>query len=76
MSVINDTKLVIILCLTLGLAPFFPEPHVWGKIKWLAGGAEGMQLMDWGDLLMHGFPFILALRLIIVKSRAKKKSPL
>ncbi|MCP9769603.1 hypothetical protein EGI22_17000 [Lacihabitans sp. LS3-19] len=44
--------------LTLGLAPFFPEPHVWGKIKWVMGGANGMALMDWGDLLMHGAPWL------------------
>ena len=34
-------------CGTLGLAPFFPEPHIWGKLKWLVGGAEGMQLKDY-----------------------------
>jgi hypothetical protein len=30
--------IVIILCLTLGLAPFFPEPHIWEKLKMLASG--------------------------------------
>lgn len=48
----------IALSLTLGLAPFFPEPHLFGKIRWLIGGAKGMQLMDWFDLLMHGAPFL------------------
>lgn len=47
--------------LTMGLAPFFPEPHIWGKLKWIAGGAEGMQMLDWGDALMHGTPWILLL---------------
>ncbi len=47
-----------ILCLTLGLAPFFPEPHIWGKLKWIVGGAEGMALMDWFDVLLHGTPWI------------------
>ena len=42
--------------LTLGLAPFFPEPHVLGKLRWVMGGAKGMALVDWGDLLMHGAP--------------------
>ena len=65
MNIMNDWKLIILLCLTLGLAPFVPEPHLWGKLKWIAGGAEGMQPMDWGDTLMHGFPFLLLLRLII-----------
>lgn len=49
----------VVLCLTLGLAPFTPEPHLFGKIRWVAGGAVGMALMDWLDLLMHGAPFAL-----------------
>ena len=44
--------------LTLGLAPFFPEPHVLGKLRWVMGGAKGMALVDWGDLLMHGAPWL------------------
>ena len=71
MKFINDWKLVILLCLTLGLAPFFPEPHILGKLKWLAGGAHGIQLMDWFDVLLHGFPFLLLLRLIILKLKPK-----
>lgn len=47
------------LCLTLGLAPFRPEPHLIGKLRWVLGGAEGMALMDWGDLLLHGSPWAL-----------------
>ncbi|MEZ0486732.1 hypothetical protein [Fibrella aquatica] len=45
-------------CLTLGLAPFLPEPHLIGKLRWLMGGANGMTLMDWGDLLFHGAPWV------------------
>ncbi|RRQ47734.1 hypothetical protein DZC72_15280 [Maribacter algicola] len=66
MSFINDWRIIILLCLTLGLAPFFPEPHLWGKIRWIVGGAKGMALMDWFDVLLHGFPFILLLRKIIL----------
>ncbi|WP_421896504.1 hypothetical protein [Marinoscillum sp.] len=29
-----------LLSLTLGLAPFVPEPHVWGKIQWVLGGSR------------------------------------
>ena len=54
---------VLILCLTLGLTPFVPifkeEPHIWDKLKWIAGGATGMQFMDWLDVLFHGFPWLL-----------------
>lgn len=66
-DLINQWKIVILLCLTLGLAPFFPEPHVWGKLKWISGGAVGMALKDWFDVLLHGFPFVLLIRLFILK---------
>ena len=49
--------LLILACLTLGLAPFTPEPHLVGKLRWVAGGGVGMGLMDVGDLLMHGAPW-------------------
>ena len=71
MKLLNDWRLIIIACLTLGLAPFFPEPHIVGKIKWIAGGAVGMKPMDWFDVVLHGFPFILLIRLIIIKLTKK-----
>lgn len=58
------------LCFPPGLAPFAPEPHLLGKIRWVAGGAVGMQLIDWVDLLMHGFPWLLLLRLLVIKGGA------
>ncbi|MEB8330643.1 hypothetical protein OO009_14875 [Flavobacteriaceae bacterium KMM 6897] len=67
MDLINNWKIVLILCLTIGLAPFLPEPHILGKIKWLYGGAQGMQPMDWFDVLLHGFPFLLLFRLLLLK---------
>lgn len=66
-ELINNWKILALGCLTLGLAPFVPEPHIWGKIKWILGGAEGMQFMDWFDVLLHGLPWILLLRLAILK---------
>ena len=66
MNVLNDWRLVILLCLTIGLAPFFPEPHIYGKLKWMLGGAEGMTIMDWFDFLLHGLPFVLLIRLIYI----------
>jgi len=51
--------LFLIASLTLGLAPFTPEPHLLGKLRWVAGGAVGMEVMDWLDLLMHGTPWLL-----------------
>jgi hypothetical protein len=54
----SNIIVALIASLTLGLAPFFPEPHLFGKIKWVLGGAEGMQPMDWFDLVLHGAPWV------------------
>ena len=53
--------------LTLGLAPFIPEPHIVGKLRWVAGGAVDMQLMDWLDLVLHGTPWLLFIRSLIIR---------
>ena len=61
----------VLICLTLGLAPFSPEPHLFGKIRWVMGGAIGMQPMDYFDLLLHGGPWVYLIwmlaRLLIPK---------
>ena len=57
MSLLKNTSLWLIASLTLGLAPFFPEPHLWGKIKWIWGGAVGMKGIDWFDFFLHGTPW-------------------
>lgn len=67
-SLWNDWKMVVIACLTLGLAPFVPEPHLFGKVRWVLGGAVGMQPMDWFDLVWHGLPWLLLLRLLVLKA--------
>ena len=56
----NNKKIrfALILSLTLGLAPFIPEPHILGKIRWVMGGAVGMQPMDYFDLVLHGGPWV------------------
>lgn len=59
--------MAIIASLTLGLAPFFPEPHIWGKLKWVAGGAVGMQPMDYLDLIFHGAPWVFLLVMIVLR---------
>ena len=51
-------SLLIVLCLTLGLAPFTPEPHVWQKLAMLVSG-ELSKLVDIFDLIMHGAPWAL-----------------
>jgi len=54
---INITLLVAI-SLSLGLAPFFPEPHVYEKLQMLFDGALSRPI-DMFDLLLHGLPWIL-----------------
>lgn len=73
-SAMNQVGFWALLSMTLGLAPFQPEPHILGKLRWLAGGADGMGMMDYFDLLLHGFPFVLLavaiVRLVISKMGA------
>ena len=33
-----NLPILIVACLTLGLAPFMPEPHLWEKLKMLTSG--------------------------------------
>jgi len=52
-----DWSLVVIACLTLGLAPFKP-PHIVEKLQMLARGTL-VRPIDWFDLFMHGIPWLL-----------------
>ncbi|MCC0081281.1 MAG: RND transporter [Rhodobacter sp.] len=44
--------------LALGLAPFFPEPHLWEKLKMLAAGTLSRPI-DIFDLVLHATPVLL-----------------
>ena len=57
--------LLLVLCLTLGLAPFSPEPHIVGKIRWVAGGGHGMRVADVFDLVLHGLPWALLIARLV-----------
>ena len=59
----------LLMSLTLGLAPFAPEPHIWANLKWIAGGAVGMEMINWLDTLMHGTPWVLLISWAINKAR-------
>ncbi|MBU2582398.1 MAG: RND transporter [Alphaproteobacteria bacterium] len=50
--------MAIAAALTLGLAPFVPEPHIWEKLKMLAQGTL-TRPVDIFDLLMHGTPWVI-----------------
>ena len=60
MSVLDQIPLTILIlaALTLGLAPFVPEPHIWEKLKMLVAGDLGKPV-DILDLLMHAAPWLL-----------------
>ncbi|MTI21498.1 hypothetical protein E1176_10755 [Fulvivirga sp. RKSG066] len=66
-------KISLLASLTLGLAPFYPEPHLLGKIRWIAGGGVGMDAQDYFDLLLHGLPWLLLMVAIILKFAQSKK---
>lgn len=63
--------ILVIAALTLGLAPFVPEPHVWEKLKMLATGQLSRPI-DIFDLALHGAPWLLlamkALRLAVLRA--------
>jgi hypothetical protein len=71
----SNLGISILICLTLGLAPYYPEPHVWGKIKWVLGGAEGMMPMDYFDLLLHGFPWVFLIITLVKIATSKTEQP-
>ncbi|MDP1648874.1 MAG: hypothetical protein Q8M01_11845 [Rubrivivax sp.] len=55
----------------LALAPLFPEPHLWEKLKMLAAGTL-QRPIDIFDLVMHATPvLLLAWRLARQASRPK-----
>jgi len=63
---LNNWFFVLLLCASLGLAPFKPEPHIVADLRWVLGGAVGMKAINWFDLLLHGFPWLMLIRLIFV----------
>ncbi|HTG02241.1 MAG TPA: RND transporter [Nitrospirota bacterium] len=50
-------SLLLLACLTLGLAPFAP-PHIWEKLQMLFHGRL-VRPLDWFDLVLHASPWIL-----------------
>lgn len=61
-------SLLLVLCLTLGLAPFTPQPHVWEKLQMLVAG-ELVRPIDIFDLLLHAMPWmLLILKLSLYRS--------
>ncbi|WP_347313217.1 RND transporter [Defluviimonas sp. SAOS-178_SWC] len=57
-------SLVVLVALTLGLAPFVPEPHIWEKLKMLAAGTLSRPI-DIFDLLLHAAPWAVLIAKLI-----------
>ena len=55
---------LVLLALTLGLAPFVPEPHIWEKLKMLFAGTLAKPI-DVFDLVLHATPFVLLIAKIL-----------
>lgn len=63
--------LAVISSLTLGLAPFTPEPHIWKQFLNLKLGRE-MLFMDWIDILLHGTPWVFLIVVLVSMLREKR----
>ncbi|MFK5970834.1 MAG: RND transporter [Candidatus Marithrix sp.] len=66
-------NILIIGSLTLGLAPFVPEPHLLEKLRMLFQG-NLISPIDIFDLIMHGTLPLLLLLKIILPSKATDES--
>ena len=64
--------ILIVACLTLRLAPFVPEPHLWEKLKMLTSG-ELTKPVDIFDLLLHATPWILLIIKLVLLATKKQK---
>lgn len=60
--------MILIACVTLGLAPFMPEPHIWEKLTLLVNGKLNKPV-DLFDFIMHGIPWVF---LVLKLARAAR----
>ena len=69
-------SVLVLACLTIGLAPFVPQPHLVEKIKMLIAGGL-VKPIDIFDLFLHGLPWCLLLAkalLVLRNSRSVQPS--
>ena len=66
--------LFVLAALTLGLAPFVPEPHLVEKLRMLAAG-ELTRPLDIFDLVLHAAPWILLLLKLQRRTRRARPAP-
>lgn len=70
MNNLLDYRLIIPLALFLGLAPFFPQPHIVEKIRMLVNGTLKRPI-DIFDLVWHAWPFLLLAYRVFLDIRHK-----
>jgi hypothetical protein len=64
MNNLLDYRLLIPIVVLLGLAPFFPQPHIVEKVSMLMSGTLKRPI-DILDLVWHAWPFgLLAYRMV------------
>ena len=64
--------IIIIACLTVGLAPYNP-PHIWTKTILLVTGNLPLPV-DWWDLFFHWLPWAFLVLKIVAVTRGRGRS--
>lgn len=63
----------LVSVLTLGLAPFYPHPHIWKQLANLVHGRL-VAPIDVFDLLLHGAPWVWLGAALAGRRRASRAS--
>lgn len=63
---------LVIAAAVLGLAPFFPEPHLVEKARLLLQG-DRLRPIDIFDVFFHLFPALLLILKLISEKKSKKE---
>ncbi len=66
--------LFLLASLTVGLAPFTPEPHIVEKIRWIVNREYIMEFTYIFDLFMHGIPWVLLIMSLFLNLKARMKN--
>lgn len=71
MSILDQIPVtwLVLAALTLGLAPFVPEPHIWEKLRMLVAG-QLVRPIDIFDLALHAAPWLMLLAKLVRMARA------
>ena len=65
--------LLVVVAGWMALAPFYPEPHLWEKLKMLVAGTL-VRPIDIFDLLWHAAPLLLLGLKLMRMARAAPKA--